>query len=51
MNPVVIARIAIAFVAVALFGWGIRTRNDQVRMVAIGLLLLAVLLRFVRPRT
>ena len=47
MTPLVIARLALLLAGIVLFIIGIRTGQDPYRYVAIGLLLVAVILRFV----
>lgn len=43
-------KLALAACAAVLLFWGIRIGSETYRWVAIGLLLVAVLLRFIRPR-
>jgi hypothetical protein len=47
MNPIVIARVALLAAAVILFVMSIRTGQDVFRYVAIGLLVVAVVIRLV----
>ena len=47
MTPLVVARLALLLAGIALFLIGIRTGQDPYRYVAIGLLGVAVILRFV----
>ena len=47
MTPLVVARLALLLAGIALFLIGIRTGQDPYRYVAIGLLAVAVILRFV----
>ena len=47
MTPLVVARLALLLAGIALFLMGIRTGQDTYRYVAIGLLAVAVILRFV----
>ena len=47
MTPLVIARLALLLAGIVLFLVGIRTGHDLYRYVAIGLLAVAVILRFV----
>lgn len=49
MTPVAWARIALALGAIAVFAFGIQTGDERVRYVGIGLLVVALLLRFARP--
>ena len=47
MTPLVVARIALLLAGVVLFVMSIRTGQDTYRYVAIGLLAVAIILRFV----
>ena len=47
MTPLLIARLALLLAGIALFLIGIRTGQDPYRYVAIGLLAVAVLIRFI----
>ena len=50
MDRVTIAKVACALVGLAIFAYGIRTDNNVVRWVGIGLVIVAFLLRFVRKK-
>lgn len=50
MTQLAWVRIALALGAMALFGIGIRTGDDRLRWIAIGLLGGALALRFAKPR-
>jgi hypothetical protein len=45
-----LTRLVLALVGVAIWGYGYRTDDSQVRFVAIGILAVALLLRFVPKR-
>ena len=47
MSPLLIARLALLIAAVGLFWMSIQTKLDTYRFVAIGLLVVAVIIRFV----
>jgi hypothetical protein len=47
MTPLVIARVALLVAGIILFVMSIRTGHDTYRYVAIGLLAVAIILRFV----
>lgn len=44
------AKLALALVGIATWGWGVRTGDPTLRWVGIALIGAAVLLRFVRPK-
>jgi len=50
MNPVLIARFALAGAGIVVWGLGARTDNAMLRWTGIGLLALALLLRFAKGR-
>ena len=50
MTPLTTARLALAMIAIILFGWGIRTNDSAIRLAGIGFLLAALVLRFFKPR-
>ncbi len=50
MNPVLIARIALAAAGIIVWGVGARLDNAEVRWTGIGLLALSLLLRFAKGR-
>ncbi|HEX7546632.1 MAG TPA: hypothetical protein VF368_07875 [Gemmatimonadaceae bacterium] len=50
MNPVLIARIALAVAGIVVWGLGARMDNGQLRWTGIGLLALSLLLRFAKGR-
>jgi hypothetical protein len=50
VNPVLIARIALAGAGIIVWGVGARLDNAQVRWTGIGLLALSLLLRFAKGR-
>lgn len=47
MSPLLIARLALLVAAIGLFWMSIQTGQDTYRFVAIGLLVVAVIIRFV----
>ena len=47
-EPVLIARLTLAFAGLLVFGYGVRADLPTVRWIGIALVLVAVLLRFVR---
>ena len=47
MSPLVVARLALLLAGIVLFVMSIRTGQDPYRYVAIGLLVVAVIIRFV----
>lgn len=50
MSAVLALRLAILVVGLALWGWGARTDDASLRMIAIALLALSLVLRFYKPR-
>ena len=49
MTRVVQAKIALAFIGAAMFGWSVWADDERVRLAAIGTLVVAFVLRFVGP--
>ncbi len=50
MSPFTSAKLALALIAAILLGWGIRTDNSALRWAGMGFLLIALILRFFKPR-
>ena len=50
MTPLITARLTLALAAAILFGYGIRSDNNALRWLGIGLLVAALAMRFIRPR-
>ena len=50
MNPITTAKLALTFAALVLIAWGMRTDQSALRLAGIGLLIAAVLLRFIPKR-
>ena len=50
MTRLLIARIVLLVIAVVVWGYGYRTNEANVRLVAIGLLAIAFVIRFAPPR-
>ena len=50
MDRVTVAKVACALAGLGIFAYGIRTDNNVVRWVGIGLVIVAFLLRFVRKK-
>ncbi len=50
MTPITTARLIVALIAAILLAYGIRTDSEAVRWAGIGLLVAALLMRFIRPR-
>ena len=46
MNRILVARIALTLCGVAVWGYGQRTNNSQMRIAGIGILAVSLLLRF-----
>ncbi len=44
------AKLALALIAISLFGWGIKTESNGLRLAGIAFLVAALALRFIRPR-
>lgn len=51
MTRVMAARIALLVVGLAVWGYGARVDDGQLRLIGIALLALSLVLRFFRPRT
>jgi hypothetical protein len=50
MTRILYARIALAFIAIAVLGYGINADRRDLRYAAMGILLVALILRFVPSR-
>ena len=50
MTPFTIAKLSLALIAAILLGWGIRSDDSALRWAGIGFLIIAVILRFIKPR-
>jgi hypothetical protein len=50
MRTLLIVRTVLALIGVAVWGWGYRTDDPQVRLVGMAILLVTLLLRFVPKR-
>jgi hypothetical protein len=50
MRTLLYARTALALVGVAVWGWGYRTDDPQIRLAGMAILLVTLLLRFVPKR-
>lgn len=49
MTPATQAKLALALIGVVVWGWAVRVDDARLRVVGIGFLAAAVLLRFLRP--
>ncbi len=50
MTPIITARLIVVLAAAVLLGFGIRNDDSSLRLAGIGLLVAALLMRFIRPR-
>ena len=51
MTAALAARVALMITGIAVWGWGVRTEDAQLRMIGIALLACSLVLRFFRKRT
>ncbi|MHB1263120.1 MAG: hypothetical protein ACYC1S_01695 [Gemmatimonadaceae bacterium] len=49
MTPVTQAKLALAVIGVVVWGWAVRVDDARLRLIGIGFMAAAVLLRFLRP--
>lgn len=50
MTPITTARLVVSLAAVILIGWGMRTDQSSLRLAGMGLLIAALLMRFLGSR-